>query len=210
MALGVDVRSRDSINGMYNRIRNKFGVLDILVNCAGTIRPAPSSVADEVAWDQLIDIHLTGTFRCCQSAMPLLESSTAASIVNVGSVLGMRGVSARASYAAAKAGVEGLTRVLAVEWAKAGIRVNCVVPGYTMTPMNAEAVKVGKLDVGQLAKSIPLGRLASADDVAAGIEFLASVDSRYITGQTLVIDGGLTISGDWWSATELAIERLSE
>ena len=198
MTARLDVLSRESIDGMYERIRRELGSLSVLVNCAGTIRPVRSSEADEISWDQLIQIHLTGTFRCCQGAVPLLTAAGGGTIVNVGSVLGHRGVARRASYAAAKAGIEGLTRVLAVEWAGLGIRVNCAVPGYTLTAMNAEAVRVGKLDVEQLAKQIPLGRLASADDVAAGIGFLASSEASYITGQTLVIDGGLLASGAAW------------
>ncbi len=197
-AIVVDVLSRKSIDEMYEEIGRKFGRLDVLVNCAGNIHPVPSGEADEIAWDRLIDIHLTGTFRCCQGALALLGPSSAAAVVNMSSVLGRRGVPRRASYAASKAGIEGLTRVLAVEWASAGIRVNCIVPGYTLTPMNAEAVRVGNLDIEQLATKIPLGRLASAEEIAAGIVFLASSEASYITGQTLVIDGGLTVSGLGW------------
>jgi len=199
VAIGVDILSRTSISAMYEEVRRQFGRLDILVNCAGTINPVPSAEADEISWDKLIEVHLTGTFRCCQGALPFLEASSSASVVNLSSVLGRRGVPMRASYAAAKAGIEGLTRVLAVEWARAGIRVNCVVPGYTITRMNAEAIELGKLDVEHLAARIPLGRLASAEDIAAGVAFMASPQASYITGQTLVIDGGLTVSGRDWS-----------
>jgi len=199
IAVAVDVLSRKSIESMFEAVTAELGGLDVLVNCAGTIRPVASAEADEVAWDQLLAVHLTGTFRCAQAALPYLESSGSAAIVNVGSVLGRRGVSRRAAYGAAKAGIEGLTRVLAVEWAGVGVRVNCVVPGYTLTPMNAEAVRVGNLEIDKLAKRIPLGRLASPGDIAAGIAFLASSEAAYITGQTLVIDGGLIVSGDGWS-----------
>lgn len=195
----VDVGSRESIEAMYAAIRGKVGRLDILVNCAGIIYPSPSDSADEVVWDRLIDIDLTGTFRCIQGALPLLKKSSFAVIVNVSSVLSRRGVPGRASYTAAKAGVEALTRVLAVEWADAGIRVNCVAPGYTRTEMNAEAVRLGKLDDMELMKKIPMGRLAKPDEIASGIAFLASSEASYVTGQTLVIDGGLTVSGQWWS-----------
>ena len=187
---------------MFDEVRSRFACLDVLVNCAGNIRPMPSREADEKAWDQLLNIHLTGTFRCCQGALPFLERSKTPAIVNVGSILGRRGVPGRASYAAAKAGIEGLTRVLAVEWAGAGVRVNCVVPGYTLTRMNAEAVRVGKLDLEQLERQIPLGRLALAQEIATAIVFLASSDAAYITGETLVVDGGLTISGRSWGGDD--------
>ena len=199
LSIGVDLLSRESIREMYTRIAVEWSALDVLVNCAGTIKPAPSEEADELAWDQLLSVHLTGTFRCCQEALPFLRASEHGSIVNVGSILGRRGVSRRASYGAAKAGLEGLTRVLAVEWAHYGVRVNCVVPGYTLTPMNVEAVRVGNLNVDLLSKRIPLGRLAAPGDIASAIVFLASSGAAYITGQELVVDGGLTISGDGWS-----------
>lgn len=195
--LEVDVLSKGSVDSMFAEVGAKFGGLDVLVNSAGNIHPALSSEADEIAWDRLLNIHLSGTFRCCQGAYPLLEASQSAAILNLSSILAGRGVSGRASYASAKAGVEGLTRVLAVEWARAGIRVNCVAPGYVATSMNAEAVRVGKLDVEQLETRIPLARLASADEIAQGIAFLISSEAAYVTGQVLVIDGGLSISGEW-------------
>ena len=197
-AIVVDVLSRKSIDEMYEEIGRKFGRLDVLVNCAGNIHPVPSGEADEIAWDRLIDIHLTGTFRCCQGALALLGPSSAAAVVNMSSVLGRRGVPRRGILRRLESWNRRADPRSCRGMGKRGIRVNCIVPGYTLTPMNAEAVRVGNLDIEQLATKIPLGRLASAEEIAAGIVFLASSEASYITGQTLVIDGGLTVSGLGW------------
>ncbi|MBU6150195.1 MAG: SDR family oxidoreductase [Chloroflexi bacterium] len=175
------------------------GRLDCLVNCAGIARPAAAAEVELERWAELVDIHLTGTMRVCQSCYPLLKANGSASIVNISSVAATLGMPGRSSYAAAKAGVEGLTRTLAVEWAPDGIRVNAVAPGYIDSHMTAGLVAEGHLRLEPILARTPLHRLVAPSEIAAAVLFLASPDAAYITGQVLRVDGGMTVEGDWYS-----------
>lgn len=192
----MDVRDRNSIDAVLAEIRNEFESLDSLINCAGVIIREESEVLSEADWETVIDTDLSGVFRCSQSAFADLEKSKGATIVNVGSIAGSVGIAGRAGYTAAKAGLEGITRTLGLEWANRDIRVNAVAPGWTRTEMVAGGIKDGRLSEAALTARIPQQRLAEPREIATVVKFLMSSDSSYITGQTITVDGGITINGN--------------
>ncbi|KGA21231.1 hypothetical protein GM51_3240 [freshwater metagenome] len=192
----MDVRDRASIDAVFTEIRTEFDSLDSLINCAGVIIRDESEVLSEQDWNTVIDTDLSGVFKCSQAAYADLVKSPGATIVNVGSIAGSVGIAGRAGYTAAKAGLEGLTRTLGLEWANRDIRVNAVAPGWTRTEMVAGGIKDGRLSEAALTARIPQQRLAEPSEIAKVVKFLMSTDSSYITGQTIVVDGGITINGN--------------
>lgn len=197
VALGLDVTRTSSVDAAMATVVDTFGGLAILVNNAGTIDPAPSAEVTDGSWDRLLAVHLDGAFRCSRAAYPALRVSGSGAIVNVASIAAHVGLRARLSYTAAKAALEGMARALAVEWAVDGIRVNAVAPGYTRTSLMQTAIDSGRLDTTPLIRRIPLGRFAGPSEIAAAILFLASPAASYVTGHTLVVDGGLVVGSDW-------------
>jgi len=192
----MDVRDRTSIDAVIADTRSEFGSLDSLINCAGVIIRNESEVLSEADWETVIDTDLSGVFKCSQAAFTDLEKAKGATIVNVGSIAGSVGIAGRAGYTAAKAGLEGLTRTLGLEWADRDIRVNAVAPGWTRTEMVAGGIKDGRLSEAALTSRIPQKRLAEPSEIAKVVLFLMSSDSSYITGQTITVDGGITINGN--------------
>jgi NAD(P)-dependent dehydrogenase (short-subunit alcohol dehydrogenase family) len=192
----MDVRERASIDSVISDTRSEFGSLDSLINCAGVIIRNESEVLSEADWETVIDTDLSGVFRCSQAAFADLEKAKGATIVNVGSIAGSVGIAGRAGYTAAKAGLEGLTRTLGLEWADRDIRVNAVAPGWTRTEMVAGGIKDGRLSEVALTSRIPQKRLAEPKEIAKVVLFLMSSESSYITGQTITVDGGITINGN--------------
>lgn len=192
----MDVRDRISIDSVIADTRSEFGSLDSLINCAGVIIRDESEVLSEADWETVIDTDLSGVFKCSQAAFSDLEKAKGATIVNVGSIAGSVGIAGRAGYTAAKAGLEGLTRTLGLEWADRDIRVNAVAPGWTRTEMVAGGIKDGRLSEAALTSRIPQKRLAEPSEIAKVVLFLMSSDSSYITGQTITVDGGITINGN--------------
>jgi NAD(P)-dependent dehydrogenase (short-subunit alcohol dehydrogenase family) len=192
----MDVRDRASIDSVIADTRSEFGYLDSLINCAGVIIRDESEVLSEADWETVIDTDLSGVFKCSQAAFSDLEKAKGATIVNVGSIAGSVGIAGRAGYTAAKAGLEGLTRTLGLEWADRDIRVNAVAPGWTRTEMVAGGIKDGRLSEAALTSRIPQKRLAEPSEIAKVVLFLMSSDSSYITGQTITVDGGITINGN--------------
>lgn len=194
IAAPADVRDTAAVDAAIAAVTSRLGGLDVLVNCAGITDRAPAAEMAEASWSRMLDVHLTGTFRCCRAAFPALRQSDTAAVVNVSSVAARLGFPLRASYCAAKSGIEGLTRSLAVEWASHGIRVNAVAPTWVRTAILEDAVAAGVLDEATIDAITPFGGVVEPFEVARAIAFLASPDARMVTGQSLVIDGGLTIN----------------
>jgi 3-oxoacyl-[acyl-carrier protein] reductase len=189
-AFRVDVRDAADVERAFDGLRAEAGHVDVLVNNAGTNRDGLFPIQDEEAWNDVIATNLMGTVRCCRAAVGTMWRARSGVIVNVASVSAFRASPGQTSYAASKGAVVAFTRTLAAELAPKNIRVNAVVPGLLATGM------VARLDsrlVAERQKHIPLGRLGTAEEAARAVLFLASADASYIVGQTLIVDGGLTL-----------------
>lgn len=189
----MDVSSDDDVNSVVQAVGERHGRLDVLVNNAGITNQRPTQLIPTSEWNELIDIHLGGTFRCSRAAFPFLRAAGSSAIINVSSIAGQMGMPIRASYCAAKAGIEGFTRSLASEWAEFGIRVNAVAPGYVRTELIQKDLANGLVSEEQLSTRISLKRLADPAEIAETMFFLATAASSYITGQVVHVDGGLSI-----------------
>jgi NAD(P)-dependent dehydrogenase (short-subunit alcohol dehydrogenase family) len=189
----ADVSDPEQLQRVFGEIAATAGKIDGLVNSAGLTRTGPSDTLPVTDWQRVIDVDLSGTFYVCQAAYPHLNDG--ASIVNIASIAAVRALPGRVAYTAAKFGVVGVTRVLAVEWAHRGIRVNAIGPTWAKTPFLDDLVAAGKLDIDELKAKMPMGRLASVEDVAKAALFLLGENSEFVTGQTLFVDGGYTWAG---------------
>jgi NAD(P)-dependent dehydrogenase (short-subunit alcohol dehydrogenase family) len=199
VGIACDVSSTPSVDAAVAAAVERFGRLDSVANVAGVVGPGPSEELSDESWDRLISIHLGGAFRCSRAAFPALSATGAGSIVSVSSIAARTGFSIRASYCAAKAGIEGLTRALAVEWAKRGVRVNAVAPGHVRTPMLEYSLQIGSVTQETIAartQRIPMGRYAEASEIASVILFLCSPAASYVTGETIYVDGAITVNAD--------------
>ncbi|MDQ6524933.1 3-oxoacyl-ACP reductase FabG [Nocardioides sp. LHD-245] len=192
----MDVGRADSVDSVFADVEASIGTVDVLVNCAGVIIRGDAEHLRDDDWLEVIDTDLNGAFWCSRAASRGMLAKGRGAIVNVGSVASSTGISGRVSYTTAKAGLSGMTRTLAVEWAKRGVRVNSVAPGWTSTDMVQSGFDEGRLDEDGLIGRIPMGRLAATDEIAAVVLFLASDAASYITGQILAVDGGFTVNGD--------------
>lgn len=191
----LDVRDRGSVERAVAEVASSLGEPTVLVNNAGVNRIGPSETLPEELWQEVVDVNLSGVFRCCQVVGARMLPAGRGSIVNVASISAELGMPGRTAYCATKAGVAGLTRALGVEWAARGVRVNAVAPGYVRTPMLENAIASGLLAEQDMLARIPAGRLASPEDVARAVIFLASADAAYLTGQTIAVDGGYLAYG---------------
>jgi len=193
LAIKADVADKGQVDEMIKKAVDEFGSIDILVNNAGMSVVGASEELEEKRWRQGIDVMLTGVFFCSQAAGKEMIKQKSGKIINIASVNGIGAFPERVSYGSAKAGVIQLTRTLGCEWARYNINVNAVAPGYVNTYLVRDLAEKGVLDVAELANRTPAGRLAECEEVADAVVFLASEDSKYIVGQTIVVDGG-------WSA----------
>ena len=190
LAQAADVSQETDVLAVRDAVLSVCGRIDILVNNAG-INPIyrgieKTSLAD---WQNVIGVNLTGVFLCCKHIGGVLAAQGAGSVINVSSVAGHVGLRRSVPYCAAKGGVELLTKALALDWAPRGVRVNCIAPGYFETDLTAGMRENESLASGLLART-PLGRFGALQDIAGAAVFLASSASAYMTGQSLVVDGG--------------------
>lgn len=187
-AIGVkaNIAKKSEVELLVQTVIQKFGKIDLLVNNAGIYPASPVVELSEEEWDRVININLKGVFNCSQAVIEHMAKQRSGAIVNIGSLDGKNPSGGNAHYSAAKAGVMNLTKTFAIEFAKYGIRVNCVAPGWVATP-KVLANKRWKMAI----KGIPLGRLAKTEEIAEGVLFLLSNSSSYITGEILDINGGL-------------------
>lgn len=190
LAIQCDVANEDAVNGMIKTVKDTFGSVDILVNNAGITRDTLLMRMKESDWQAVIDTNLTGAFHCIKGVTKLMMKQRHGSIINISSVVGLTGNAGQANYAAAKAGILGLTKAVAKELASRSIRCNAVAPGYIQTDMTAE---LPETVIDEMVKTIPLGRVAQPEEVAQAVLFLASDNASYITGQVLNVDGGMVM-----------------
>jgi NAD(P)-dependent dehydrogenase (short-subunit alcohol dehydrogenase family) len=184
----VDVRDGDAVDAAIAQVMAGLGRIDVLVNNAGIGDLRPLHTVDDKLWHRLIDVNLTGTFNATRAVVPHMLAGGGGTIVNNASLSGLMPTRNEAAYSAAKAGVIALTKSGALEYGPT-VRVNCVAPGHIRTPLTAVWEQMPDA-FAPIADAIPLGRIGEADEVAEVILFLASRRSSYVTGQTIVIDGG--------------------
>lgn len=185
----MDVTDADSVRAGFDSAEQHFGTVDVAVCNAGVAIPSAAIEMEESAWLKTIDVNLNGCWRVAtECARRLAAAQKPGSIINITSILGQRVAGFVSPYATSKAGLEQLTRSLALEWAKLGIRVNALAPGYIATDINREFFES---EAGQkMIKRIPQRRLGEVDDLAGALLLLASDASRYMTGSTITVDGG--------------------
>ncbi|WP_318207404.1 MULTISPECIES: 3-oxoacyl-ACP reductase FabG [unclassified Streptomyces] len=193
MAVGCDVTDSGQVDAAIDRTVAEYGRLDVLVNNAGVLRDNMLFMMSDDDWDTVVDVHLKGAFLCSRAAQRHMAGQGSGKIVNLSSVAadGNRG---QANYAAAKAGVQGLTRTLAIELGPYGINVNAIAPGFVATAMTDQTARRTGADPEEFRRAAaarsPLRRVGSPEDIAAVVSFLASEDAAYVTGQTIHVDGG--------------------
>lgn len=192
MVAPLDVTEQASIHVLVDRVLDEWGRIDILVNNAGmNIRQSAVDVTED-AWNQIIDTNLKGVFFCSQAVgRHMVARGGGGKIINVSSQLGVVGQGQRVAYCASKAGVVNVTRVLALEWAPYQINVNAIAPTYVRTPL-VDTLLADEAVRADIVRRIPLGRVAEPEEIAGVVVFLASPAADFITGHTLLVDGGWT------------------
>ncbi|MDE6840890.1 MAG: 3-oxoacyl-ACP reductase FabG [Oscillospiraceae bacterium] len=190
LAVRADVAHRDQVARMIDNVLENFCQLDILVCSAGISHQGLISQIDEEQWRRLFAVNVDGVHHCCRSVLPHMLARKSGSIVTVSSMWGQVGASCEAAYSATKGAVIAYTKALAQELGPSNIRVNCVAPGVIHTEMNAQ---LSPDDLAALAEETPLGRIGTAEEAAAAIDFLASDQASFFTGQVLAPNGGWVI-----------------
>jgi NAD(P)-dependent dehydrogenase (short-subunit alcohol dehydrogenase family) len=201
--LETDVTSPESVAAAFGEVDAQAGQIDILVNNAGIQRVGLIGKMSFADYSSVIATHLNGFFLCASEAVPrMVKRGQGGAIVSIASTAAFVGLPGRAPYCAAKAGILGLTRALALEVAPSKIRVNAVAPGFTRTKLIEQGLKDGSLREDWMVARVPMHRLAEVEEIAEAVRFLAGAESSYMTGQSIVVDGGWIVQGipeapDW-------------
>jgi 3-oxoacyl-[acyl-carrier protein] reductase len=193
VGVGADVSTPDGARRVVDAAVAAFGQLDVMVCNAGISMARDSLEIAEEDWRRTLDVDLSGVFFCAQRAALAMFERGGGAIVTISSLQAFTPLAGRAAYAAAKGGVVAMTRSLAAEWAPS-VRVNSVAPGYVATPMIVELIEQGRVDEAAICRRTPLGRMAQPAEIANVVLFLASPEASYITGETVMVDGGWTSS----------------
>ncbi|EMA31399.1 beta-ketoacyl-ACP reductase [Halobiforma nitratireducens] len=190
VAAQADVANREAVERLRDVCHEAFGPADVLVNNAGITADHQFTEMTREEWDRVMDVNLGGMFNCTQEFYDDIWNAEEGRLINISSVVGKQGNFGQANYAAAKSGMFGFTRTIALELAQGGSTANCVAPGFTRTDM-VESVPDKVLD--RIIAGIPLERLAEVEDIAAVVRFLASEDSSYVTGEVIDVNGGMDL-----------------
>ncbi len=193
VAVALDTRSQDSIEACMRDVVKLFGNLDLLINNAGLLLRKPVVDMTREDWNAVMDVNLTGTFFMTQQmGRHLIATKRKGSIISIASTHGVVGIANISAYGISKAGISQMTRMLAIEWAEHGIRVNAIAPGTTETPTRKKSLSADPARRQMMIDRIPFKRFCTEADVAGLASYLASPAADYVTGQTLLVDGGLT------------------
>ena len=190
----LDVRDEEAIAALFADVVAQYSRVDIVVNAAGVAGGGPVHILDETEWDRVVDINLKGTFLVAKHAAIAMLPLKSGSIINIASIEGLEGTEGGSSYNASKGGVVMLTKSIAIDYGRRGVRVNCVCPGAIDTPMLRSIIDPDGMAsyTERMREEHLLGRFGQASEVAAAVAFLASDDASFITGHALVVDGGFT------------------
>jgi len=198
----LDVRSTDAVNGLAKKVIKEFGTPNVLANCAGYVHQGNVLDCSEQDWDFSFDLNVKSMHRMLRAFLPAMLKNGGGSIINIASVASsVRGLPNRYVYGASKAAIIGLTKAVAADFIRQGIRVNAICPGTIQSPSLNDRISTNAKKTGKSLKAVrqdfvdrqPIGRLGTPEEIAAGAVFLASDESSYYTGQTFQIDGGMTI-----------------
>ena len=191
----ADTRIYDDVVSVKNKILSIFNKSDILFNCTGSIKVCQFENMTDDIWDDCVETSVKSTYYCCREIGKIMITQRSGSIINMSSIAAIIGLPRGNTHLAmAKGGIQAFTRTLAVEWAKYGIRINSIVPAQVATPPLLKLMQENETVARQIIDSIPMRRIAQPQDIAAGVLYLASGASAFVTGHTLVIDGGTTIA----------------